>query len=109
MGIKRIAFLMPSAAFALLLVWAPAAPGEEPRASLEIELKLLSKPPLVLLLPSPEIVQTDTARAISEIRARERLDELIQEMIQGPRRRPDLHYDVWSGIQSRNISNALRR
>lgn len=108
-GIRRIVALMPVAVFALLLAAPAVVLGEEPSASLQLELKPPRTRPLGLSSPRPEIVQADTARAISEIKARERLDEVIRETIQGPRRRPDLNYDVFSGIQSRNLSNALRR
>lgn len=106
---KRVIFLMLSAALILMGALGAPAAAEEPQGALELQLKPSSKRPSALVLPAADIVQTDTERAIREIKARERLDRLVQEAVQGPRWRPDLTYDVVSGIQARNINSALGR
>jgi hypothetical protein len=50
----------------------------------------------------------DAERAIAEIKARERSEELVRELMQSRLRRPDLDQDVIGGIQSRNFNNTLR-
>ncbi|MBI4610865.1 MAG: hypothetical protein HY726_17885 [Candidatus Rokubacteria bacterium] len=98
-----------AAVLALLVAALVVARAEEPSASLELELKPPATAARILPLPATEAVRADTAQAISEIEAQERLDALVRETIRSPRRRPDLDYDVFSGIQSRGISNALRQ
>lgn len=65
--------------------------------------------PAVHPLPDLMIAEEDAEQAVIEIEAREPGDELIRETIPSPPRRPDLNYDVVSGIQSRHLSAALRR
>ena len=105
---RRIVWLLLTA-----VAWVPAgdrlAWAQEPSPSLRLELKLTRKPPVVPPVPDPEIVKRDAARAITEFEARERDERAMRQAIPSPPRRPDLNYDVWSGIQSRSLTDALRR
>ncbi len=99
---------MKRLAGALLLVlgaWAQTAWGEDPR----LDLHLARKPAVVHPVPAPKVAEEDAEQAIAEIKAREQHGELIRELTQSRPRRPDLDPDVISGIQSRNLSDALRR
>lgn len=106
---KRIFWVMLPTVFALLQVQGPAALAQQPATSLELHLKLARKPSAPQPLPDPEVAEKDAAQAMAEMQGRERRDELIQEILRGHVRRPDLDRDVSGGIQSRNLSDALRR
>lgn len=82
--------------------------AEDPSTPLQLHLTLSRRPAFVHPTPDPKIAEKDADEAIAEIKARERGEELSRETLR-PSRRPDLSYDVWSGIQSRNINDALRR
>ncbi len=105
---RRMAWLLLLVAAAWVLASHRAGWGEEPSAPLRLELTLSRRPTVVHPAPDPRIVGKDADEAIAEIKAREQGEELIRETLR-PSRRPDLSYDVWSGIQSRNINDALRR
>lgn len=106
----RMGWLVLLALLASPLVGDRPARGEEPSPQLKLELRLARKPPVApQLVPDPRVAEEDTEHAIAEIQARERTEALVRETLRAPSRRPDLQYDVWSGIQARNISDALRR
>lgn len=108
-GVNRILLLTLLAAFACLLAGPPVVSAQQPSEALQLELKVARKPPVAHPLPDPTVVEKDAEEAVGEIEARERRDELIRELIQGRLRRPDLDRDVIGGIQSRNLSDVLRR
>ncbi|MFQ5899461.1 MAG: hypothetical protein ACE5JN_14620 [Candidatus Methylomirabilia bacterium] len=108
MTIIRIEFVVFAAGFALLLACAPVARREQATESLQLELELAGKPQGAAAFPDPVTVQEDTEQAIRRIQAQRRIDALIRETIERSRRRPDLNYDVFSGIQSRNLAHARR-
>ena len=96
-------------AFCWLVAGGPRDLAQEPSPELKLELRLVRKPPVVHPAPDPATAEEHVGAAIAEIEARERDERLMREVKPGPLRRPDLSYDVWSGIQARNINNALRR
>ncbi len=106
---KRMALMTLLATFAVFPAWAPSVRAEEPSQPVRIDLKLSSRPPVVHPAPDPEIAKKDAEQAVAEIEERERGQRLIRENILNPPRRPDLTYDVFSGIQSRRLNDALRR
>lgn len=106
---KKIAWVMLPAVFALLQVPAPAVRAEQPAGSLLLHLTLSRRLPAAQPVPDSQVAEKEVEQAIAEIQARERRDELIRELTQGRFRRPDLDRDVISGIQSRNLTDALRR
>ena len=59
--------------------------------------------------PPPEVVERDVQEAAAEAEQRRRHDETIRELRRPLPRRPDLDYDVKSGIQSQRLNDALRR
>lgn len=74
----------------------------------ELRIEERVKRPVVLPRPAPETAERDAEEAIAELRQRQRMDEAARE-VAGPPRRPDLGYDVRTGIQSRALLDALRR
>jgi hypothetical protein len=64
----------------------------------------------VIVRPSPsaETVERDTQAAEAEIEQRRRQAETIRELQRPSPRRPDLDYDVKSGIQSQRL-NEIRK
>jgi len=108
-GMKRILWVVLPVVFAVLQVQAPPVRAQQPATSVEVHLKLSRKLPAAQPLPEPRIAEKDAEQAIAEMKGRERRDELLREVLQGRVRRPDLDPDVISGIQSRNINDALRR
>lgn len=98
-----------SAAIALLPARAPAGGVEEPSPSVRLDLTLSRTPPIAPPSPAPEAVRKDIEDTVREILARERDEAAMRAAIPGPSLRPDLHYDVRSGLQSRHLRDALRR
>lgn len=93
----------------LLLPWAAdaQAPGPTQETRLEIEMKRrrhIVRPPIV-----PETVTQDVERATADLDRAAREERLIREVTRPTPRRPDLDYDVRSGIQAQTIQRALRR
>lgn len=100
-------------AWVLLLAavaWAQGGPvwAQEPSVRLDLTLSR-KKPPVVTPAPDPEVARKDAEQAVAELEARKRDEEVLRAAVPSPSRRPDLSYDVWSGIQSRNVRDALRR
>ena len=82
-----------------------ARPGD---TAVPLELKRGPKPARPIVRPENDHAQAtrDAARAAAEYEQRQRDEALMREQTQQVPRRPDLGYDVTSGIQQRNI---LRR
>jgi hypothetical protein len=79
-----------------------ARPGEAPS---HLELKREAKPPRPIVRPESDRSQAvrDAASAAAEYEQRQRDEALAREQTRPAVRRPDLGYDVTSGIQQRNI------
>lgn len=58
--------------------------------------------------PDPGIAQTDAQQAMADLEVRERDAKAMREAAPRLPHRPDLGYDVVSGIQARRLSGALR-
>jgi len=70
-----------------------------------LELKRQGKPPRPIVRPESDRSQAmrDAANAAAEYEQRQRDEALAREQTRQVPRRPDLGYDVTSGIQQRNI------
>ena len=79
-----------------------ARAGDSPAV---LELKREGKPPRPIVRPKSDSSQTmrDAAAAAAEYEQRQRDEALAREQTRQVPRRPDLGYDVTSGIQQRNI------
>jgi hypothetical protein len=59
--------------------------------------------------PPDAVVEQDAAAAAAEIEQRRRAEQTARDASRARPRRPDLDYDVKSGIQSQRLNDALRR
>lgn len=99
--------LLVACSFPLAL--ASLASAQAPFAPVPLHLQLPRRPLTVQPVPDPRTAEEDADAAVAEIQARERRDELVRQLLERPFRRPDLDRDVIGGIQSRNLTDALRR
>jgi hypothetical protein len=88
-----------------VLVGAGAAPAQNKPAPLDLEYK--QRAPALRTVP-PRAIEQDTTQAVNEI-DRQRTDRILRDNRPSPMRRPDLDRDVTQGIQTRSLSDALRR
>jgi hypothetical protein len=102
----RLALAVASVAALLALPEVSLAQSASPDTELRQE--VVRKRMIVRPTPSPKAATEDAAQAAEEIRAAERREEIVREAAQPRRRRPDLDYDVSSGIQTRNLQRFLR-
>jgi len=87
------------------LVSAGVASAQNESAPLDLEYK--QRAPALRTVP-PRKIEEDTTQALNEI-DRQRTDRLLRDNQPSPMRRPDLDRDVTQGIQTRGLSDALRR
>jgi hypothetical protein len=102
---KRLIMFAIMAALASVSV-APAVLAQQAQ---QLELRHPRRPTVVLPEVPPDTVRADAEAARREIEGRARVKEATGEAREPLRRRPDLSYDVVSGIQSRGVNDALRR
>ena len=97
--------LVASALVALLPLTAAAqdAPGQDPSA-LELR-RARESPRRAIVHPAPPLDEAvrEAERATAEYESAQRAAELLREQSSAAARRPDLSYDVTSGIQQRNL------
>jgi hypothetical protein len=86
-------------------VSAGVASAQNESAPLDLEYK--QRAPALRTVP-PRKIEEDTTQAVNEI-DRQRTDRLLRDNQPSPMRRPDLDRDVTQGIQTRGLSDALRR
>ena len=98
-----------SFALPITLAWLSVSTPASSAERYALESKHSLKATLAVPAPDGKALEKDVDQAIAEITARKRDDDLVRELVLTPRRRPDLDYDVVTGIQMRNIENALRR
>ena len=85
-----------------------AAQSQSP-ATGDLELQRKQKRSIVLPKQSPDQVRADADRAVSDYAARRPTGRIVKETAPTrPSARPDLDYDVRSGIQSQRIGDALK-
>ena len=98
--------LVASALVALLPLTAAAqdAPGQDPSA-FELRRARESSPRRPIVHPAPQLDEAvrEAERATAEYEKAQRAAELLREQSSAAERRPDLSYDVTSGIQQRNL------
>ena len=87
------------------LVSSGVASAQNESAPLDLEYK--QRAPALRTVP-PRKIEEDTTQAVNEI-DRQRTDRLLRDNQPSPMRRPDLDRDVTQGIQTRGLSDALRR
>ena len=90
-----------------LVASAQDAPGQHPSV-LEMRRDRDSTPRRPIVHPAPPVDEAvrDAERATAEYERAQRAEELLREQkSSAANRRPDLDYDVTSGIQQRNLLN----
>lgn len=98
MRIARLAVLM-------LLLSAGAVAAQNASGSIDLEYKPRTPP---LQPVPPRKIEEDTAQAIQEI-DRRRSDEALRKAQPAPMRKPNVDPDLTGGIQTRGLSDTLRR
>jgi hypothetical protein len=100
-GFGLLVSLLPLAAAAQTTPPAPPAAGGD----LSIEKK--QKRSIVLPKPSQEQIKSDADRAVNEYAAKQDPRSVVKDTVPvKPSARPDLDYDVRTGIQSQNANKA---
>jgi hypothetical protein len=89
----------------ILLGVAGVVPAQTKSGSLDLEYK--QRAPALRPVP-PRKIEEDTTQALIEI-DRQRTNKALRDNQPAPPSRPDLGRDVTQGIQSRGLSDALRR
>jgi len=89
----------------VILVSAGAAPAQNKSAPLDLEYK--QRAPALRTVP-PRKIEEDTTQAVNEI-DRQRTNRIMRDNQPSPMRRPDLDRDVTQGVQTRGLSDVLRR
>lgn len=93
----------------LVLPAAAGAQNASSPSSTELQVEVKRKRHLVRPVPSPAVVAEDVERARGQLEERVRDERLLRQQSVPASRRPDLDYDVVSGIQGRTLQKALRR
>jgi len=84
-----------------------AAQAPSPPSTGDLQLERKQKKAVVLPKPSPDQVRADAERAVDEVIGRSP-DAVVRETSPvRPSSRPDLDYDVKSGIQSQQLNKEL--
>lgn len=91
-------------------VLAPDAVMAQAASATETQLQIDRRQRRTIVRPTPpaETVERDV-EAATEVEQRRRQDDTVRELQRPLPRRPDLDYDVKSGIQSQRLNDALRR
>ena len=105
--LRRFALMFAVAAVLLVPDLALAQAANSTETQLQMERR--HRRAIVHPSPSAETIESDVQAAAAEAEQRHRQDETVRELRQPRSRRPDLDYDVKSGIQSQRLNDALRR
>lgn len=86
-----------------------AAQSKPPAGSGDLELQRKQKRSVVLPKQTPGQVRTEADRAVSDYAAARPTGRIVRETSPvRPSARPDLDYDVRTGIQSQRVGDALK-
>ena len=92
-----------------LLTLPVAAAAQSSTGSDDLQLEKKGRRAIVLPKQSPEQVQADANRAIDDFAASKNTGPLVDQTSPvRPPARPDLDYDVKSGIQGQRLNDAIR-
>ena len=75
----------------------------------ELQMERQQRRAIVRPTPPPDVVERDVQQAAAEAEQRRRQDATVRDLQRPLPRRPDLDYDVKTGIQSQRLNDALRR
>lgn len=97
---------------AALVLLAPApvlAQAASPGADAQLQMERRQRRVIVRPSTPADVIEHDVQTATEEIEQRQRQQETVGALTRPVPRRPDLDYDVKSGIQSQRLNDALRR
>jgi len=91
-------------------VLVPGAVMAQAASPTETELQMQRQHRLAIVRPTapPEVVERDVQEAAAAAAQQRRQDETVRDLRRPLPRRPDLDYDVKSGIQAQRLNEALR-
>jgi hypothetical protein len=78
-------------------------------AETQLQMERRQKRAIVRPAPPDETVERDAQAATTAVEQHQRQAETLRELWRPSSRRPDLDYDVKSGIQSQRLHDAVRR
>jgi hypothetical protein len=89
----------------------PASLMAQPASPAETELQMRRQQRRAIVRPTPpaDIVERDVQAATADVEQRRAQDEAVRELRPPFPRRPDLDYDVKTGIQSQRLNDVLHR
>ena len=98
-------------ALALLTTMLPvAAAAQSAAGSNDLQLEKKGKRAIVLPKQSPDQVRSDANQAVDDFAASKNTGPLVNQTSPvRPSTRPDLDYDVKSGVQGQRLNDAIRR
>ena len=104
----KATFALAVAVFATVVPLIAAGQSTSPDTDLEMQRK--QRRAVVLPKPNPDQVQADADRAVSDYAGQRSPGRTVRETSPvRPPARPDLDYDVRTGIQSQRLNDALRK
>jgi hypothetical protein len=98
-----------AAALILLTPGAALAQAASPGPETRLETERRQRRAVVRPGTPSDVVEHDAEAVATEVEQRRRQHETARGLTQPVPRRPDLDYDVKSGIQSQRLNDALRR
>ena len=103
-------FGAPVALFVLALL-APAGVRAQAPSPTDTQFQMERQQRRLIVRPGApaDVVERDVDAASAEVQKRERQEQVARDLRRSLPRRPDLDYDVKSGIQSQRLNGALRR
>ena len=103
-------FVAPVALIAVVLL-APAGVSAQAPNPTDTQFQMERQQRRVIVRPgaSADVVERDVEAANAEVQKRERQEQIARDLRHPLPRRPDLDYDVKSGIQSQRLNGSLRR
>jgi hypothetical protein len=91
-----------------LVPWPAAAQEASPNTDTQLEMRTRQRRTVVRPVTPPETVEQDAEAARAEVEHQRHERESARAVTRPGPRRPDLDYDVKSGIQSQRLNDALR-
>ena len=104
---QRVAFVV---ALAAIVAVAPSVYAQDASPTdTQLQMDRQQRRVIVRPAPPPEVVERDVQDVTAEVEQRRQQQEIARDLRRPLPRRPDLDYDVKSGIQSQRLNDVLRR
>jgi hypothetical protein len=94
-----------------VVLFSPAGVRAQSPGATDTQFRMERQQRRVIVRPGApaDVVERDVDAASAEVQKRERDEQITRELRHPFPRRPDLDYDVKSGIQSQRLNGSLRR